>query len=311
MEFDELARGRCRPCILTVLCLLGISAAPACAQEHATRAGHGSVTVGYQYVSVDGFAGSLGDVPVGEVETHAFSIDVDYHLTDKLTLVAGIPFIRERYIGDFDHNPLALDPPRPEVPNIDLGDWNSDFQDFHVGVRYLLSERNLIVEPFVVAGIPSNDYPFFGHAAIGRNRSQVDVGSTFIYVPPISDAWYRVDVSYAFVEQTLGVNINHLNINAEAGYFFSPRLSARLFMLYRDGNGLNFPVDFPPPPERTDEMWYQHDRLVKHNFTNFGAGFDWVMSERYRLSSAVMTMARANQIHDVEYAISLGLTRLF
>ena len=285
--------------------------APALAQEHESRAGHGEITLTFQYVGVDGFAGSLGDVPIGELESQVVALDLDYHLTDRLTLVAGIPYVRERYLGTFDHNPLALDPPRPNVPNIDLGDWNEDFQDFHIGLRYLLRDSPLIIEPFVTAGIPSNYYPFFGHAAIGRNRAQLDIGSTFIYVPPISDAYYRLDLSYVFVERTLGVSVDHLNVFAEAGYFFSRRLSGRVFILYRDGRGLNFPVDFPPPAERTDEMWYQHDRLVKHNFTNVGAGLDWSLNDRYRISSSVMTMVRANQIHDVEYAFSVSLSRSF
>ncbi|MDZ7769242.1 MAG: hypothetical protein U5K38_09260 [Woeseiaceae bacterium] len=177
-----------------------------------------------QYISVDGFEGSLGNVPLGEVETQVVNIDVDYHLTDRLTLVAGIPFVRERYLGPFDHDPLALDPPRTDVPNVDTGDWNTGFQDFHLGIRYLLKESpQFIIEPFAVAGIPSNDYPFFGHAAIGRNRAQLDIGSSFIYRPPISDAWYRLNLSYVFVEKTLGVSINHLNAHAEAGYFFAAR----------------------------------------------------------------------------------------
>jgi hypothetical protein len=281
------------------------------AQNHESRTGHGEVSLTLQYISVDGFAGSLGDVPVGEVETQVASLDVDYHLTERLTLVAGLPYIRERYLGPFDHDPLALDPPRTDVPNVDLGSWNTDFQDFHVGLRYLLMDTPLIVEPFVIVGIPSNDYPFFGHAAIGRNRQEFNVGSNFIYRPPISDAWYRLDMSYVFVEKTLGVSVNHLNLNVEAGYFFSGRLSGRLFVMHREGSGLNFPVDFAPPAERTDEMWYQHDRLVKHNFTNAGVGVDWRLSDSYRLSSSLLTMLRANQIHDVKYAVSVSLSRSF
>lgn len=290
---------------------LALCASAAFAQDSPSRAGHGSVSLTWSYTSVDGFAGSLGNVPVGEVETHAFSVDVNYNLTERLTLVAGIPYVRERYLGPFDHDPLALDPPRTDVPNIDLGDWNSDFQDFLFGFRYLLRDTRLRIEPFVIAGVPSNSYPFFGHAAIGRNRAQISFGSSFIWFPPISDAYYRIDAGYTFVERTLGVSVDHFDIFAEAGYFFSQRLSGRVFMLYRDGRGLNFPVDFPPPAERTDEQWFQHDRLVKHNFTNFGVGVDWALNEAYRLSVSGLTMVRANQIHDVEYAISVGVTRSF
>lgn len=279
--------------------------------EQKSRAGHGEISLVFQYVRVDGFAGSLGDVPVGEVHTQVVGLEFDYFLTDRLMLVAGIPYVRERYLGPFDHDPLALDPPRTDVPNIDLGDWNTDFQDFHLGLRYLAKESPLIIEPYVFIGIPSTDYPFFGHAAIGRNRMQLDVGSNFVFRPLFSDAWFRLDLGYVFVEETLGVSVNHFNINAEAGYFFSSRIAGRIFVMHRVGDGLDFPTDFAPPAERTDEMWYQHDRLVKHNFTNAGVGIDWSINEHYGLSTSVLTMLRANQIHDVQYAFNVSLSRSF
>lgn len=279
--------------------------------ETESRAGHGAMALTFQYVRVDGFEGSLGHVPLGEVHTQVVGLEVDYHLTDRLTLVAGIPYVRERYVGPFDHNPLALDPPRTDVPNVDLGDWNTDFQDFHFGARYLLVDSPVSVEPFVMAGVPSNDYPFFGHAAIGRNRNQLEIGSNFLYRPLFSDAWYQLQLGYVFVEETLGVSVNHWNINAEAGYFFSQQLAGRVFVMHRVGDGLDFPTDFAPPAGRTDEMWYQHDRLVRHNFTNAGAGLIWQFDDRYAVSTSVFTMLRANQVHDVEYAVDLTISRSF
>jgi hypothetical protein len=279
--------------------------------EQESRKGHGEFTLYAQYVKVDGFAGSLGDVPVGEVETQVLGFRLDYFVTDRLALVAGLPYVRERYLGPFDHDPLALDPPRTDVPNIDLGDWNTDFQDWMLGARYILIESPLVIQPFIFAGVPSTDYPFYGHAAIGRNRKQIEVGSTFAWRPLFSDWWFRVALGYTFVEQTLGVSVNHFDVVGEVGYFLSPRVDGRVFIMYREGDGLNFPTDFAPPAERTDEMWYQHDRLVKHNFTNAGIGFDWALSEKYGLSTTVLTMLRATQIHDVEYSINVALTRLF
>lgn len=289
------------------LCLV-FSAADAADGE--SRAGHGSVSVSYQYLSVDGFEGSQGEIDIGTVDTHALYFEVDYHLTDRITVIAGIPYIRERYQGNFPHDPLALEPPRPNVENVDEGQWNSDFQDFHFGARYLAkASGRLRIEPFALVNIPSNDYPFFGHAAIGQNLDRIEIGSSFTYVPPISDAYYHVDLGYVFVEETLGVSIDHWNIRLEAGYFFSRELTGRAFILHKDGHGLTFPDDFPPP--RTDEWWFQHDRMIKHNFTNFGVGLDWNLDGNYRLSSAVLTMVRAEQVHKLRYAITLGLTYSF
>jgi hypothetical protein len=134
----------------------------ALAEDEESLAGHGEVSLIFQYIRVDGFAGSLGDIPVGEVHTQVLGVHVDYFLTDRLILAAGIPFVRERYLGPFDHDPLALDPPRTNVENVDLGDWNTDFQDFHLGLRYVLTDSPLVIEPYIYAGVPSSDYPFFG-----------------------------------------------------------------------------------------------------------------------------------------------------
>lgn len=268
----------------------------------------GLVTISYQRIAVDGFEGASGELPIGEIETHTLHIEIDYQLAPRWTLVAGIPFVRERYSGPAPHDPLALDPPRNDVRNVDTGKWNSDFQDFRLGVRYLARDALLGIEPFVELAIPSNDYPFFGHAAIGQNLWKAELGSTFTWSPGLSDAYYRLDIAYVFVEQTLGVNIDHWHIRAEAGYFFSRRLSGRVFLIHKNGHGLTFPTDFP---NRTDENWYQHDRTIKHNFTNVGAGADWQMNERYRVSSSLMTMTRAEQVHKMDYAITVALSRAF
>ena len=309
MVFSETCPGE-TGLTLPALLTLSLSCAGNCYAEDASRAGHGHVAVSYQFIHVDGFEGSNGTIPIGTVDTHALNLELEYFLTDRWTVGAGIPFIRERYLGDFPHDPLALDPPRPDVENVDEGDWNQDFQDFHLSVRYLAKATGrLRIEPYLVAGFPSNDYPFFGHAAIGQNLWRVEPGSSFLYIPPLSDAYYRLDVGYAFVEETLGVNIDHWNIRAEAGYFFNQYLSGRVFLLHKDGDGLVFPDDFPPP--RTDELWYQHDRMIKHNFTNVGIGLDWSMQDRYSLSSSVLTMARAEQVHKVDYAFTIGVSFAF
>lgn len=284
-------------------------AADVFAAEAGARAGHGHISLNYQFISVDGFESSIGEIDIGKVDTHTLNFEVEYYLNERWTLVAGLPFVSKRYRGSFQHDPLLLDPPRPEVENIDQGDWNTSFQDFHFGARYLAKTSPLIIEPFVYLGVPSHEYPFFANAAVGQHVLKLDVGSSFIYVPPLSDAYYRLSVSYVLVEKTLGININHLKLDAEAGYFFGPRLTGRIFILHKDGSGLSFPEDFPTP--RTGEQWYQHDRLVRHNYTNFGAGLDWSLNEKYQLSTALLTMIRAEQVHKMDYALSIGLSRSF
>jgi hypothetical protein len=208
------------------------------------------------------------------------------------------------------HDPLLLDPPRPDIENVDQGDWNSAFQDIFLGVSYLAFDSpTFAIEPHLFLGIPSHDYPFFGNAAIGQNQTRIEIGSSFLLAPGLSDAYYGLDISYAFVEEVLNSDINHWRINAEAGYFFTPRLTGRVFALVKQGHGLDFPDDFPPP--RTDERWYQHDRMVKHNYIIAGIGLDWFVSDKYEVSAALMKMTHAEVIHIMDFAFDITVSRAF
>ena len=112
---------------------------------------------------------------------------------------------------------------------------------------------------------------FLGPAAVGQRLFKFQLGTSFAWFPGLSNAYYRADIAYVFVEKTLGVNVNHWRVNAEAGYRFTPRLTGRVFMLLKDGKGLSVPEDFTSADGvfvMTDEKWYQHDRLIKHNFMN-------------------------------------------
>lgn len=280
------------------------------AAEEAPRARHGSIAVSYQYQTADSLQSTVGEIDIGPVDTHSLNLEIVYSLTNRWTLVAGLPYVLRRYQGPLQHDPLLLDPPRPDIENVDQGDWNAAFQDFYLGASYRAIEGpTFAVEPHLFLSVPSHDYPFFGNAAVGQGQKRIEIGSSFTLAPGLSDAYYGLDVSYAFVEQVLNTNVNHWRINAEIGYFFAPRLTGRVFALVKEGNGLDFPDDFPPP--RTDERWYQHDRIVKHNYVIAGVGLDWLLSDRYEISASLMRMTHAEVIHIMDYAIDLTLSRSF
>jgi hypothetical protein len=283
------------------------------ADEFESRKGSGQIAVAYQVNRTDGFESSIGDLPIGSIDTEVMNFELEYAITDRFTIIAGIPYVRKRYNnGPLPHDPLLLDPPRPDVENVDDGDWNSDFQDFNFGVKYLAKEGAFSIEPFAYLGMPSSDYPFYGNAAVGQNLKRLQIGSTFMWYPGLSNAYYRADIGYVFVEETLGQSVNYWNIRAEAGYQFGPRFTGRLFGLLKKGSGLSVPDDYPGfPTALTDELWYQHDRMLKHNYLNVGIGLDWAFNDKYSLSSNYMTMVWADQVNILEYAFTLSLARSF
>jgi hypothetical protein len=283
------------------------------AAEVESRKGSGQLVLAYQFNTTDGFESSIGDLPIGSIDTHVINFELEYAITDRLTVIAGIPYVRKRYNnGPLPHDPLLLDPPRPDVENVDLGNWNTDFQDFNFGAKYRAREGAFSVEPFFYFGIPSSNYPFYGNAAVGQQLKRLQVGSSLMWYPGLSNAYYRTDIGYVFVEETLGVSTNYWNLRVEAGYQFAPRITGRLFGLLKKGSGLSVPDDFPGfPGELTDELWYQHDRTLKHNYMNIGIGLDWVLNNHYTVSSNYMTMVWADQVNILDYALTLSIARAF
>lgn len=184
-------------------------------------------------------------------------------------------------------------------------------QDFSFGFQYLALDGPLSVTPYLAYGLPTNDYPFYAHAAVGRNLWHLPVGVALSYMPYFSDWYFEADIAYVFTEKTIGVDISHFLISASASYYFTPRFAPKVFISIKHGyKGLDFPDDFPPEVFDS-EYWYVHDRTIKHNFINGGIGFDWILSDKYQLSGSIFTMIKPQQVNVIDIAGTIGLTRFF
>ena len=299
--------------IVPTLCL--VLATPALADnellspDDGHTAGSGSISLNYQNIVVNDFNTSFSEVDIGEVQTHSLYLEIAYALTDRWQLSAGLPYIKKRYKGPGVHDPLTLVPPRPEVPLIDDGNYHNEFQDYSLGVSYLWIRDPVIVEPFARLEIPSHDYPHFGNAAVGQNVWKAEIGVDLTKLMPFSDWYFRAETSYTFVEKTLGVSVNHFRFNGEAGYFFNDAVSAKWFVLAKHGKGDDGSAF--PPPSRTGEAWYQHDRTTRHSYVNTGVGANWFFHEDYQLSGSVMTSVWGKSVHLVNIAWGMSITRYF
>lgn len=296
-------------------CLLLLFSHPTPAQNETRLAedlyekGHGSVSLTLQMIEVDKFNTSVTDVDIGSVSTRSAYLELEYALAERWTMTLGVPYIKKRYDGPARHDPLKLVPPRPEVPFLDDGRYHGDFQDFVIGARYLLDTQPLVLEPYAIAFVPTNDYPHFAQAAVGQNLWKLEMGLEATHYLPFSDWYYRLAGSYTIVEETLGVNVNHFRLRGELGYFLGPTVSVHAFFHGKNGRGDDATAF--PPPSRTDERWYQHDRTSRHAFLNVGVGGDWLFSENYQLSASAFTTVWGETVHLVDWAGSLGITRYF
>ena len=271
--------------------------------------GSGSVLLNYQYIGVNEFQNGASQGAIGDVTTQSLYLELDYAFAERWRLKVGVPYIKKRGLPPSPHDPLAVIPPHPEISNIDDGTYHATFQDFFIDVTYLWIDKPVRVEPFVSVNIPSHDYQFFANSAVGQNLWKVEVGLELTHVLPFSDWYYRLGGGYAFVEQTLGVNVNHFRFHAEVGYFLKPNFTLNVFSLGKIGNGES--AQTYPPSNRTTERWFQHDRTLKHNSVNAGIGADWFFHENYQLSANVFTTVWGDSVHWIDIAGGVGITRYF
>ena len=276
--------------------------------------GDGSFRLEYQSVKTGDFASSIGDLDIGETQAHVLMFSGSYELTGRWRVFASLPWIKKRHQGALPHNPTLdlTEYPQADQTLVDDGTYHDNWQDLYVGVSYAAYQGvRWYVSPFVSFGTPTNDYPFYAHAAVGRNIWHLPVGASFGFQPYFSDFTFSGDIAYVFTEKSLDINIDHWLINFDLGYHVSPGLVPKVFVsIKHSSNGLSFPDDFDLTA-LNDEAWYFHDRTIKHNFINAGVGFDWRVNDKYMLSGSALTMIDPDQVNTVDLGWSLGFTRFF
>ena len=256
-------------------------------QQASAEKGDGSFRLEYQFVETGDFESSIGPIDIGETQAHVFMFSGTYQVSDRWTLSASLPWIKKRHQGALPHNPTLelTNFPQADQSLIDDGNFHSDWEDLYVSANFDAYEGDRwSVSPFLSIGVPTNDYPFYAHAAVGRNIWHVPVGAAFSFKPYFSDFSFNGDIAYVFTEKSLGVNINHWLVNLDLAYYVTPGFAPKVFVSIKYApTGLSFPDDFDVTA-LNDEAWYYHDRTIKHNFVNAGVGFDWILNDKYMLS---------------------------
>ena len=281
--------------------------------QYSQNKGDASLTLEYQYIRTGDFVSSLGRLDLGIMDTHVLLLSGDYALSDRWTVMATLPYIKRRYIGVTPHDAVNefFNYEPPDLVFIDDGSYQTGLQDLYVGAQYLAMDGPLSVSPYISYGRPTHDYHIYGWSALGRGIWHLPVGVRLGYTPYFSDWHFDVDIAYVFTENTLGVDISHWLIYASTGYYFTPRFAAKIFIsIKKSYKGLDFDEEFINKYSDT-ETFYLHDRVLKHNYVNAGLGFDWSLSNKYELSGNIFTMVDPDQTNDIDYALSIGLTRYF
>jgi len=255
--------------ILGGLLIAAIAATDAFPQASVPPRGSGSIAFSLQKIDHTGHILTDGSVVrVGQSTNRDFYIEGEYGVTDRLAVTFGLPYVFSKYI---DPNP-----PPPVIPYLPVDQchcWNSGFQDFNFTARYNAIGRRhsaFKLTPSLSLGAPSHDYDFRGEAVLGRNLRELRFGLDGQQrIDSISEKLYvQGHYSYAFVEHVLGIPNNRSNAVIEGDYLLTEKLSVRgKVILQRTHGGLHFPSDLTTP-----ELIYQHDRLLRDNYSRAGTG---------------------------------------
>lgn len=151
-------------------------------------------------------------------------------------------------------------------------------------------------------------------ATSGRHVWQLPVGVSLDYIPYFSDWEFRGDLAYVFSEKPLGVNIDSWLLYASASYYVTPRFAPKIYITSRQAlHGLRFPEDFTDDftlstyEDFDNEWYYHHDQTMRHNFTDAGIGFDYVVSDRYTIAGSFYRTIIPDNVAKVEYAFRFAL----
>jgi hypothetical protein len=273
--------------------------------EADTRAGHGEISLTVQYGHFNKGTSGYKVVNVGQIDARALFLQVDYNITDRLSVSAAIPYFSNRYIGGSPHDIHEVDPDHGEI---DDGHFHGDWQDFLFGANYLLVDEEFKLEPFTLITIPSHHYPTFSHAAVGRRLTKVLLGTKVSYFPAFDDWYVTASIGRVFSEKPLGHSVDHWKFTLEPGYYLAPDFAVHGYAEIKQGNGLSIPRDFP---SQHDEKFFQHDRLLRENYIDVGGGFDWLLPGGRRISGLVVQMIRAEDAHILRLGVQLTFAQSF
>jgi hypothetical protein len=109
----------------------------------------------------------------------------------------------------------------------------------------------------------------------------------------------------------IGYDNDYHSVGLDVGYFFSPRLSAKLSADLRVGSGLSDEEVIAAGPPALNPIWLNHDRLRPKEHGLLGAALDYVFAEHYDLQVAVNHAVWGTSNGALKYGLAVRLTRSF
>ena len=268
--------------------------------------GEGNISLTFEDMFVrDHFLSSGNRVDIGHIRTVALVQSIDYGITDRLGASLSLPVIASKYYGPDPH----------QIP-VDDGNYHGGTQDFRIGVQYNVRQRPVILTPFVTVVVPSRDYIFYAHSAVGTHQPELDLGLAAAghserWLP---NAYFQAAYSYGIVGVVTGVRPNRSHMSLEGGYFVTRYLTLRaLADSQLTHGGFNIPQDFQinDYPHVADDRWRHHDQSANINSLNLGGGFDLALGRRWDIFATLTTSVWGENGHAMQTGLSTGISWSF
>lgn len=294
---------RCLACSVLLLAASLTLPTTASAQAFLPSRGEGSVSFLFQDTLVDRHLNADGRrIDAGQIRAEGTLIDLTYGITDTTTISVTLPFLAAKYVGSKPH-PGSL---------IDDGRYHGGVQDLRFELRHNVLKGPLAVTPFVGTILPSRDYTFYGHGAIGRDLKELQVGASVARVldPFIPGTFVQARYAYGFTERLLDVSHNRSMMDFEIGYFFNPQFRAfglTTGQISHGGVDLYAPFPFGLPPA----LIPHHDRISRVNFLEAGGGAQFSVSPSLDLFGSIVHTLSGVNAHALTYGLNLGVTWSF
>ena len=280
--------------------LLGRST-PARAQAWTPAQGEGTVSVQFQDAFVRYHQLPTVRLDRGHIRGETVQVDFTYGITDKVAVSVALPYVSSKYDGD-----------RPHQTAIDNGAYHSTFQDFRFDVRYNISRKGLVVTPFVGTILPSHDYEYFAHSAVGRDVRELQVGAYWAKLldPVLPGVFITGRYSYGFAERILDISHNRSNLDLEAGYFIKPEL--RVFALGA-GQLTHGGVDLNGNSlvSLGAVLYPHHDQIARDNILNVGGGAAYSLSPSVDVFGSVIRTVAGRNVHALQHSVTIGVSWSF
>lgn len=285
----------CRPRAAALGLLLGLATPGAVsAQAWLPTKGEGAIGLTFGDYGFDGHFDSKGQrVPYGGTNGLSLAGDITYGVTDRFAVTASLPFVASKFTGTFPPGVLLgpLDRDRK---------YHGDFQDVRGELRYMLLTGDLALTPFVGFNLPSHQYEVVGEAVPGKRTKELALGvAAGRSLGPLLDKVYvQARYFFSFVEKVVPEigQLNRSNIDLELGCSATRRLTARVFSAWQVGHGGLDLEDMYSHPD----LFRVHDRAIRTNYFNLGAGVTVQATSRVELFGAFVKTISGKNAHQAQ-----------